>query len=38
VSNVTVNDRMQRGYRLGSMAEPGADLAPGFAPRLTPTE
>jgi hypothetical protein len=35
---VTVNDRMQQGYRYELTARPGRDFAPEFAPDLTPQE
>lgn len=35
---VTVNDRMQRGYRYELVARPGQDFAEGFAPDLTPAD
>lgn len=35
---ITVNDRMQRGYRYALTARAGADFAEGFAPELTPAE
>ncbi|HEX3674213.1 MAG TPA: hypothetical protein VHU87_08050 [Rhizomicrobium sp.] len=35
---VTVNDRMQRGYRYGLTEPAGRNFAPGFAPQLTPKE
>lgn len=35
---VTVNDRMQRGYRYERVAPPGEDFDPGFAPELTPAQ
>src|SRR5215216_4356513 len=38
MSTVTVNDRMQRGYRYERTARVGQDFAPGFAPELTPAE
>jgi len=36
---ITVNDRMQRGYRYELVAPPGEEsFDPGFAPELTPAE
>ena len=35
---VTVNDRMQRGYRYQRTARPGRDFDPEFTPELTPAE
>ncbi len=35
---ITVNDRMQQGYRYALTAPVGEDFAPGFAPQLTPAE
>ena len=35
---VTVNDRMQQGYRYTRVAPMGRDFDPGFAPELTPAE
>ena len=35
---VTVNDRMQQGYRYQRVAPPGRDFAPDFVPELTPAE
>ena len=35
---VTVNDRMQRGYRYEIVARPGRDFDPEFEPDLTPAE
>jgi hypothetical protein len=35
---VTVNDRMQQGYRYERIARPGRDFDPGFAPDLAPQE
>lgn len=35
---ITVNDRMQRGYRYALTARAGEDFDPGFAPELTPAE
>jgi hypothetical protein len=35
---VTVNDRMQQGYRYELVARPGRDFAPEFTPDLTPAE
>mgnify|MGYP003401935299 CR=1 FL=1 len=35
---VTVNDRMQRGYRYELTARPGRDFDPKFQPELTPAE
>ncbi|TNE31511.1 MAG: hypothetical protein EP350_07335 [Alphaproteobacteria bacterium] len=35
---ITVNDRMQRGYRYELVAGPGENFAKGFAPELTPAE
>jgi len=35
---ITVNDRMQRGYRYECVAPPGEHFDPGFAPELTPAE
>jgi hypothetical protein len=35
---VTVNDRMQRGYRYALTARAGRDFAPEFTPDLTPRE
>ncbi|MEI9991806.1 MAG: hypothetical protein WDM86_17420 [Rhizomicrobium sp.] len=37
-NHVTVNDKMQRGYRYALTAPMGRDFAPGFAPQLTPKE
>jgi hypothetical protein len=35
---VTVNDRMQRGYRYALSAPAGRNFDPGFEPQLTPAE
>ena len=35
---ITVDDRMQRGYRYALTAAEGRDFAAGFAPELTPAE
>jgi hypothetical protein len=35
---ITVNDRMQQGYRYTLTAPAGRDFAPGFAPELTPKQ
>ena len=35
---VTVNDRMQRGYRYALSEPPGRNFAPDFRPELTPAE
>lgn len=35
---VTVDDRMQRGYRYDLTAPPGGEFDPRFAPELTPAE
>jgi hypothetical protein len=35
---VTVNDRMQKGYRYELVAPPGRNFDPGFEPELTPAE
>ena len=35
---VTVNDRMQRGYRYELVAPPGKEFDPAFRPELTPAE
>ena len=35
---VTVNDRMQRGYRYKRVAAPGKDFDAGFRPELTPKD
>lgn len=35
---ITVDDRMQRGYRYALTAAPGQDFDPAFAPELTPAE
>ncbi|HJW39745.1 MAG TPA: hypothetical protein VJ476_00785 [Rhizomicrobium sp.] len=35
---VTVNDRMQRGYRYTLIAPAGRAFAPGFTPQLTPAQ
>ena len=35
---VTVNDRMQTGYRYELVAPAGKDFAPGFAPHFSPRE
>jgi len=35
---VTVNDRMQKGYRYELSARLGQDFAPGFEPELTPKQ
>jgi hypothetical protein len=35
---ITVNDRMQRGYRYMLSAPPGRAFDPGFKPELTPAE
>jgi hypothetical protein len=36
--SVTVNDRMQRGYRYALSAPAGRNFAPDFRPELTPAE
>jgi len=36
--SVTVNDRMQRGYRYVLTAPPGRDFDPAFKPELTPAQ
>ena len=35
---ITVDDRMQRGYRYELTVAPGQDFDPAFAPELTPVE
>ena len=37
-THVTVNDKMQRGYRYTRTARPGQDFDPEFKPELTPAE
>ena len=38
VKTVTVNDKMQRGYRYILTAPPGRNFNPDFRPELTPAE
>ena len=35
---ITVNDRMQKGYRYVLSAAPGRNFDPAFKPQLTPAE